>query len=281
MIQVVILIFLNVFQIYCCDDGFVKNHHQEIPLSSPFAGDITQEEYKKTLRKFETFFNTMIESEYNVELQVIVSWGSNSVNAFAEQKNNKWIITVYGGLARHKAITIDGLELVLCHELGHHLGGYPKKTTNRWSSAEGQADYYGTMKCLRKLWEKENNIEVVRKLNIPEIVSKKCAESFSSEAEQALCTRMSLAGKSVALMIQDLDHDSIEPKFETPDDLIVRSINYMHPFAQCRLDTFFNGAICSVSKNIDFDNEDELMGSCHSKLGDTKGLRPRCWFVPR
>lgn len=264
-----------------CDDGFVKHNHREIPANSFLAGDMTETQYKATLRNFEKFFGNMVEDNYNVELQVIASWGSNGVNAFAERGDNAWVIVVFGGLARHKDITADGLNLVLCHELGHHLGGYPKKSTNKWSSAEGQADYYSTTKCLRRLWEKEDNVSALAKVEIPQVVTMECAKTYSSPNEQALCARMSLAGKSVSLMIQNLDHDSIEPKFETPDSLVVRTINYMHPYAQCRLDTYFNGAVCPVTPKIDFDDREEEVGSCHPRRGDLRGLRPLCWFVPR
>ena len=90
---------------------------------------------------------------------------------------------------------------------------------------------------------------------------------------------MGLAGRSVAFMIQDLDHDSIEPKFETPDTLVVRAMNYLHPYSQCRLDTFFQGAVCPVPESIEFEDDDQTVGACHAKLGDTRGLRPKCWFL--
>lgn len=264
-----------------CDDGFVKNNSLQIHEFSPLAGDMTKEQYKSTLLNFQNFFHPMVEEQYDADLQVIVSWGSNTVNAFAERSDRNWMITIFGGLARHKAITVDGLSLVLCHELGHHLGGHPKKTTNRWSSAEGQADYYSTAKCLRRFWQNENNILVMQNKKVPEIVVQECAITFSSQQDQALCQRMNLAGKSVALMIQDLDQDSIEPKFETPDLEITRTMNYLHPFSQCRLDTYFSGSICPVAQNVEFDDEDERIGSCHPKNGDIRGLRPRCWFVPK
>jgi hypothetical protein len=264
-----------------CDDGFVKNNHRKIPVNSLYANDMTEKQFKESVKKFETFFAPIMEENHNKELILFNSWGSNTVNAFAEQSRGKWMITVFGGLARHKAITQDGLTLVLCHELGHHLGGYPKKSTNRWSSAEGQADYYATAKCLRIFWKEENNELALKNIVVPELVKNECAITYSNKNDQFMCQRMSLAGKSVAHMIQDLDHDSIDPKFETPDPLVVRVINYMHPYAQCRLDTFFNGAICPVSEEIAFENNDEVSGSCHPRNGDIRGLRPKCWFVSR
>lgn len=263
-----------------CDDGFIKRNNFKIPVISHLANDLDESTFKKTIRKFESFFMPYIESEHRAELQVIGSWFSSNVNAYADQKDNKWLITIYGGIARHKAISIDGLNLILCHELGHHMGGYPKKGTNKWSSAEGQSDYYATMKCLRKLWQNEDNHKKIKDRLVPQTVKDLCYKSFTSNQDRSLCQRMSLAGKSVALMIQDLDHDSIEPMFNTPDTSVVRSINYMHPYAQCRLDTLFQGSICPVHFTKNFSDDDEVLGSCHSRNGHSIGIRPRCWFAP-
>ncbi len=263
-----------------CDGGMNFKNSPSIPENSLYANDMTEKEFKTTLKNFEAFFSPAIDNEHNRELIIFGSWASNTVNAYAEQGDKKVMITVYGGLARHKAITNDGLVATLCHELGHHFGGYPKKTTNRWSSAEGQADYYATMKCLRRIWEKADNKLALQNRVIPAHLSSECSNTFKDEKSRLLCERMGLAGLSISLMIQDLDHDSIEPKFHTPDDLVVRAINYMHPYAQCRLDTYFQGAICSVPQSIEFDDDDERIGACHSHHGDVRGLRPRCWFVP-
>jgi hypothetical protein len=280
--KLIFLTLLFTFKALACDGGLALNKKQiEVPINSLLGNSISEIEFRSSIKSFETFFADWIDQEHNTELVVVGSWKSNTVNAFAERVDGKFYITIYGGLARHPAVTRDGFQAVLCHELGHHLGGYPKKSTNRWSSAEGQADYYASMKCLRRLWAKEDNIAIMQTQTIPTHLKQECRTSFKSAAEQALCERMGMAGKSVALMIQDLDHDSIEPKFETPDTLVVRAMNYMHPYAQCRLDTYFQGAICPVSEWIEFDDDDETKGSCHSRLGDKIGLRPRCWFYPR
>lgn len=281
MMKTFFLFILFSLSSLACDDGFVKINSRQIPVDSLDANAMTEKDFQEAGKQFEKFFGPELDRDHNAELQVFTSWSSNTVNAFAERNEDAWIITVYGGLARHKAITMDGLKLIFCHELGHHLGGYPKKSSNKWSSAEGQSDYFATTKCLRKWWEKENNQQVISNVVVPEFVKLKCAETYSDKNEQSLCQRMSMAGKSVALFIQDLDSDSIEPKFETPDTLVVRAINYMHPFSQCRLDTFFNGSLCKVSKDLGFDDQDETQGACHRRNGDLTGLRPQCWFLPR
>ena len=278
----VLISLLFSFSALACDGGMnLKRRSLSIPVNSLLANDMTEVEFRKLIRDFEKFFAPAIDRDLNTELIVIGSWASNTVNAFAEQDTKKFLITIYGGLARHKDVTKDGVTATLCHELGHHMGGYPKKSTNKWSSAEGQSDYYATMKCLRRIWEKADNRTALANQEIPAALKNECAKSFTTDESQALCQRMGLAGRSVSLMIQDLDHDSLVPKFETPDTLVVRAMNYLHPFAQCRLDTFFQGAVCPVSESVEFDNKDETQGACHPKLGDTRGLRPRCWFVSR
>lgn len=276
-----LFLFLSLDSI-ACDRGMAYSKKQIfIPANSAFANDMTQSEFKTLLNDFQSFFLPAIDRDHNSELIVIGSWASNAVNAFADQDSKKMLITIYGGLARHPKITSDGLTATLCHELGHHLGGYPKKTGNKWSSAEGQADYYSTMKCLRQIWEKADNQSTLRNLAVPAALRTECATTFMSPLEQALCQRAGMASYSLSLMLQDLDQDTITPKFETPDPLVVRSINYMHPYSQCRLDTFFQGAICPIRETTPFDNDDEVQGSCHQRVGDRRGLRPRCWFVSR
>lgn len=281
-----LFVLLVSFQSFACDGGMALNKRQiSIPVNSALANDITEKEFKNTIKEFQDFFLDEVESRDKAELIVIGSWASNTVNAYAEQISDwgekKYYITVYGGLARHKDITKDGLVAVLCHELGHHFGGYPKKTTNRWSSAEGQADYYTTMKCLRRVWEKSNNTLAIQNITIPSTLKTECEKTYGNDKELALCQRMAMAGRSVSLMIQDLDHDSFEPKFETPDPQIVRAMNYMHPYAQCRLDTFFQGSICPVSQSVEFDDDNEEVGACHQINGDLRGLRPKCWFLSK
>lgn len=262
-----ILAFLFSFPVLACDGGMFKN-----PPTLLVANDLTRQEYEKTLTHFERFFSAWVEEKLSSELIVFKAWTANTVNAFAERSPGKVMINLYGGLARHPEVTRDGMVAVLCHELGHHLGGYPKKSGNTWSSAEGQSDYFATAKCLRIYWENENN-EVA---HVPAFVRSECARSFSTRPEQALCERMSLAGRSVAKLIQVLDHDSLEPRFETPEPEIARRMVYTHPIAQCRLDTYFQGSLCPISAYADFDDHNQHVGACNEE----RGVRPRCWFVP-
>ncbi len=239
---------------------------------------VTEENFRSTIKNFQSTFAPEVKQKHRADLLVYGQWASDSVNAYAERDMNAWIITIYGGMARHKKLTTDGLKLILCHELGHHLGGAPKKGTNRWSSAEGQADYFATSKCLRKWWRNEtwDNKEV----QVPVYLIDQCAQSFSTKHEQLLCQRIALAGKSVAEMFQEI-HQEPFPEFHTPDLLQVSQTYRLHSSAQCRLDTFLQGALCQVSEEIDFTYSDEMTGACHLDLGDLRGQRPSCWYASK
>ena len=63
---------------------------------------------------------------------------------------NEWRVVIYGGL-EHPLLTLDGLTAVICHEVGHHLGGFAFKTSilgDNWAATEGQSDYFAAHRCL-------------------------------------------------------------------------------------------------------------------------------------
>ncbi len=271
MFRIIFLLICFIpFSSLACDGGMFKQN-----IYSSSNNSLTEKKFREVLTDFQKTFSPEVKKKHKADLLVYGQWASDSINAYAERDMNAWIITLYGGMARHKRLTLDGLKLILCHELGHHLGGAPKKGTNKWSSAEGQADYFSTMKCLRKWWKEE----VWEAQEVPASVKEECAHSYSESLDQHLCQRMSLAGKSVASMFQDL-HQEAPVDFETPDQLRVIITNTQHSEAQCRLDTFFQGALCPVSEKVDFSYADQTTGACHVALGDSRGVRPQCWFAP-
>lgn len=249
-----------------------------LSISTKSTQGISEAEFLAVIQKVEKTYRP-IADDLNIDLVFYKSWTSNTVNAYADRSDDhRWNVTFYGGLARHETITMDGFTLVVCHELGHHFGGAPQKTGNKWSSAEGQADYYGPLKCLRRVWVKENNEAIIAALNIPETVKEKCQQSFTLSHEQALCMRSSMAALSVAKLMQALEYESITPDFSTPDTSIAPMMNLMHPYPQCRLDTYFQAALCPVDMNVELDEGNTKRGTCHPANGHQIGNRPACWF---
>lgn len=241
----------------------------------------------------EATFNTVIDkvveiyepiiSSMGKKLNVERKWSDGTVNAYASQSGSTWNVAMFGGLARHEAITPDGFALVVCHELGHHIGGAPKKSSwwgSSWASNEGQADYFATLKCLRKTWRAEDNASIVAKMEVPEVVTTKCAEQWTDAVDQVICQRGAMAGLSTANLFKNLRNSDVQADFNTPDPKVVSKTNHNHPAYQCRLDTYFQGALCQIDETVDVHQKDESVGTCYRDSGDTTGVRPFCWFKP-
>ena len=88
-----------------------------------------------------------------------------------------------------------------------------------------------------------------------------------------------MAGLSLGNTLADLGKQG-ETKIETPDTSKVSRTNDRHPKGQCRTDTYFQGALCDVAFDIDFDARNPEVGACTRAKGHEKGTRPLCWYKP-
>lgn len=263
-------------------EGFVPENDLNISVNAKRVGGITEEQFHSVIDIYEDLY-TPIFKEMGAKLDVVRKWEDGTVNAFAQQIGSTWRISMFGGLARHETITADGFALVVCHELGHHIGGAPRKIspwTSPWASNEGQADYFATLKCLRRAWQSDNNQEIVGSMEIPSALSKACSRQHLWNADYYICVRGGMAGLSVSKLFQALRRQTTEPRFDTPDPKVVTRTNDNHPATQCRMDTYFQGALCEADWREDVSASSEVTATCHASLGHTTGLRPLCWFKP-
>lgn len=262
-------------------EGFLPDNDLYIPanLESVNNANIDEETFNAVIDKVTAIYAPIVESK-GATLKVIKRWDDGTVNAYAQQSGSTWKVSMFGGLARHEAVTPDGFALVVCHELGHHIGGAPKKG-GRWASNEGQSDYFATLKCLRKVFKQEDTIKIMSKVLVPLKTKLECFRQFTSKEDRAVCERGSMAGMSTAKLFQALRKETTPPRFTTPSKKEVSTTSHSHPATQCRLDTYFNGALCNIDENTDVSREDEATGVCYRKAGDVKGVRPLCWFKPQ
>jgi hypothetical protein len=267
----------------CSEDGksgFLPDNDLYIPVGAKTTGGLTEAQFNAVIDKVETIYAPIV-SNMGGKLKINRKWDDGTVNANATRLGG-WIVNMYGGLARHSTITEDGFALVLCHEIGHHLGGAPKvgMILNKWASNEGQSDYFATLKCLRNTFKNDNNKSLVRKLNAPETLVKACNKAWKNSEDRAICVRNGMAGVSVAGLFAAL-RNKPEAQFDTPDTNVVKKTDDAHPAHQCRLDTYFAGALCEKDVNEDVSQKDEVKGTCHGSTGHKIGLRPLCWFKPK
>jgi len=257
-------------------EGFVPKNNLYLAVGDKDGAGLTEQQFHSVIDKVEALYAPIV-ATYGGELSVERNWTDGTVNAYADQNGTDWRVSMFGGLARHKTITPDGFALVVCHEIGHHIGGAPKYYGDDWASNEGQSDYFATAKCLRRAWMDEDNISIVSKMEVPAFLTESCAQQWSDESDRAICVRGAMAGDSVAKLFAALSW-SRTAKFETPDPKIVTRTSDSHPATQCRLDTYFQGSLCEKSFQEDVAMDSEVTGTCHESTGHTVGLRPKCWF---
>lgn len=254
--------------------------------------NMTESEFKDIINNVVGYYKEPA-AKYKATIKVNALWTNATVNASAQQLGNSWVINMYGGLARRPEVTPDGFAMVVCHELGHHFAGFSFKGST-WAANEGQSDYFATHSCARRIWGKQKEINAEFRTQVGDFEKSKCDEAYTEQSDRDLCYRTSAAGFSLANLLSKLGNSS-EPRFDTPDARKVTRTNDNHPAAQCRLDTYFQGALCGKA----FDpmlipgkkhergqgslqaEEESAKYTCTELDATTLGLRPTCWYRSR
>ncbi|MBL7542503.1 MAG: M48 family metalloprotease [Bdellovibrionaceae bacterium] len=257
-------------------------------------------EFTQMMRNIENIYDPIIQ-QLGGRLTIQATWGNATPNAYAKKTFKNWQVVITGGLARQPAMTKDGIVLVACHEIGHLVAGFPFVNTGLaallgmdWVSTEGESDYYATRVCARKIWGKDTIQNEMFRSYASAYVKSECDKIWATEAEQNLCYRITTASESLGTVLANLAKTP-KPSLHTPSTKIVATTFLRHPEAQCRLDTYFQGAICTTGWNDHVipgrkqpggktgiaAEKQAAMASCTKTSGFSVGLRPTCWYKPR
>ena len=262
-------------------------HLQDHPS---MLANMSEEEFVAIIERVETYYAPIVES-HGGTLVVEKKWKDSTVNAYAQRVGNTWRVSMFGGLARRAEVTPDGFMLVVCHELGHHLGGFP--FSRSWASNEGQSDFFATQSCAKNIWGSDTATNASFRDTVEATARKKCDAAYVHTQDQDLCYRTAMAGKSLASLLGALSRLPAV-SFDSPDESEVARTYNMHPKAQCRLDTYLNGALCTtvfdenlipgIKETGWFGNKkkaelESIVNSCSQYNPDhVLSQRPKCWF---
>tara|TARA_B100001094_G_C18085485_1_gene747510 strand:- start:20 stop:892 length:873 start_codon:yes stop_codon:yes gene_type:complete len=249
-----------------------------VPSSSHFAAvdewnnGYEEAAYHQVLDAFYQLYAPRIELLGGVFI-IERDWTDGAVNAFSWKGGNQFGIEIPGGISRYELMNEEAFILVICHEMGHILGGAPHR---EGTSFEGQSDYFSSLKCMR---------EMLPLLPRPQvIVGGDCMKAFGQDeggrqgAELQSCQntfRGALALTSLYARVEG----SPFPKPETPDTKKVSRSSHKHPKAQCRLDTILAGMLCPVAVDQAVSEANPATGTCMRPEYEREA-RPRCWYRP-
>lgn len=207
----------------------------------------SHEQIEKLMKSFEDHFSPLVEKQGG-KLFFILNWESPRVIAEALRSNSlEWEIVLHGGAVRSPELSNDEISLILCHELGHHLGGKPTSAQDGWSACEGQADYWSTSSCITFMLEKVKNEKKI--VSTPEAIQW-CKQNRTPDEN---CIRFAQAALNLTRFYGKFTPQGY-PRLDTLDSTIPPRTFYGHPNPQCRLDTLLAGYM--------------------------KNSRPFCWFHP-
>jgi hypothetical protein len=262
--------------------GFAPENNRRIPVAKGFtqsAGGISEQEYNDDLDRVEKALGKDFVARGAV-LKIDRLWESSEVNAYADRDGNNWLLEMHGGLARHPLMTKDGYAMVACHESGHHIGGAPHyRWTGDEMSNEGQADYFASLKCFRRLYTLKENRVWKSAVQVDPFIAQGCAEHFKGEALRLSCERASSAAVVLGKVLADLGQEEV-PVIGHYDASVVAETEDSHPAAQCRVDTYYNAAICDRKVSEKVSDTDANVATCETANGYQYGYRPRCWYKP-
>ena len=109
-----------------------------VPVDSP-TSNVTEEMFNAILDHIEELYTPVV-AKAGGKLQVVRKWEDKTVNAYAQQRSGNWIITMFGGLARHRTVTPDAVRFGCLSRAGASLG--------RSSEKEGLAVQRGAVRLL-------------------------------------------------------------------------------------------------------------------------------------
>ncbi|MGE3682502.1 MAG: hypothetical protein AB7G93_12320 [Bdellovibrionales bacterium] len=264
--------------------GFAHEAHNCFPSRAPQAFAIIPQE-----RVTETEMRAIFQALSAMHGQEIAAHGGflrvfetekMEFGAFAWREHSDYAIEVYRGTRFHKLMTADAYALIVCHEFGHHLGGLPLKRLSSWASAEGQADYYGSLKCMRRYLESRPPGDFDLAPPPPLELTARCQQEFDRPLDVRICARALAATRTLGEVTADIEgfERSRFPTLETNSPLVVIENRDSHPDPQCRLDTLRAGTLCPVPATEAVSYGDPDAGVCHMRR-HPQHRRPPCWFL--
>lgn len=239
------------------------------PLSA--LADVNRERALEIAQTIEVEFTAEVKKAAGADLRIQLG-SDDSLTG----RNLLSTIFFGGGFLNQPEIDEDVLTLIICHEVGHTLGGAPFLGHR---SIEGQSDYYATSKCLPRLWSQQDNEIIWEQTEEQDIAENKCYAAHSDRSRAQLCVRSLRAAHKLGQYFARSQGKEPVPSLTTADSFVQeRGFYYTdYPSNQCRVDTMVSGGLCVLDLYAPVDIYRAKNSGCSSGVG----ARPLCWHQPK
>ncbi|HKU42055.1 MAG TPA: hypothetical protein VJR89_28045, partial [Polyangiales bacterium] len=199
-----------------------------------------------------------------------------------------WGITVSQAFLEGQMLSDDVMATVFCQEIGWLFGGFP--FLGGTQAAEGQAAYYASKECLRRLWVSDVSLNAAAGNGLDASLRKQCDDALPSAADRGLCYRTVRAAQDSTRWFERAT--TYPPaKLTTPDPTVVDRTNVEYITPQCRIDTLLHGALCDkrfaanvipglAQSNTGINTPEAERAAAEYSCTSGAGARPACWFKP-
>ena len=195
---------------------------------------------------------SVLEDEYREDMEKeglqleIVEADSRNFGGFASREGRRARVEILKGTRMHRRITPEAYTLIVCHEIGHHMGGPPHAADRPWGSVEGQADYHATLKCWRRVANELDFIGLADPFTDDDAAIMDLCEGAMPENldDRLVCQsglRASLKLNRLMAELRGIPAASIEVGSESPE--MVEKTLETEPSPVCRWETFRRGAL--------------------------------------
>lgn len=243
--------------------------------------DATEENFNRIIDDITGLYKEPL-SQYSGILQIKKDWKSETNNAYAMSFLGYWKLMFYGSLFRDPLMTDDAFAMVVCHEIGHLLGGAPYYNGPGRASVEGQADFWATSVCFRKYMTIAPGRAPFKLHNK---VKSNCDLQYHTVQDREICYRTGQASLETAEFLYS-NSEQDWPSLESKPLPKIGYTNQGHPQSQCRLETFLAGSLCiydeSDEARVNRIHKSDLVTSslCLNERKEMVEKRPGCWFHP-
>lgn len=185
------------------------------------------------------------------------NWKEPTLGAGSQFDGDDFVVLLYGGMVRARFMNFGVLSAILCHEIGHKMGGPPYQiffeNEPDWSSAEGQADTFAAQVCLPRLFDRLMQF-VPNYLN--QEVEPTAELLCANHPQRKKCQWVVTSGLDFVQFMQvyfDLEVPFANPSIWSQEQPVA-TLHTSYPSYQCRMDIF---------KSAAFQNSERL----------------RCWYA--